>query len=90
MNKSELVDAVASDAGMTKADTSRVLDAFMENVIKAVRDGGQIVLPNFGSFSTAHRASRMGRNPQTGAPIEIKASRVVKFKAGKKLKEAVQ
>lgn len=90
MNKSELVDAIASGCGVTKADASRVLDTFMTTVADVIKEGGQIVLPGFGSFSTVNRSARTGRNPQTGAPIVIEASRVVKFKAGKKLKEAAQ
>ncbi len=90
MNKSELIDAIASGSGVTKADASRVLDTFMITVTDALKSGDQVVLPGFGSFSTGNRSARTGRNPQTGATIQIKASRVAKFKAGKSLKEAVQ
>jgi len=90
MNKSELVDSIASDSGVTKADAGRVLDSFMNAVTGALKSGDQVVLPGFGSFSTGNRSARTGRNPQTGAAIEIRASRVAKFKAGKSLKEAVQ
>ncbi|KTD20543.1 HupB DNA binding protein HU-beta [Legionella lansingensis] len=90
MNKSELIEAIANGSGVTKADASRVLHTFMTTVTDALRSGDQIVLPGFGSFSTGNRSARTGRNPQTGATITIKASRVVKFKAGKSLKEAVQ
>ncbi|PJD95568.1 MAG: DNA-binding protein [Legionella sp.] len=90
MNKSELVDAVASRSGMTKADTSKVLDTFMATVTDVLVGGEQVVIPGFGSFLTGNRPARTGRNPQTGKQIEIKASRVAKFRAGKKLKEAVQ
>ncbi|MBA2709439.1 MAG: HU family DNA-binding protein [Tatlockia sp.] len=90
MNKSELIDAIASGSGVTKADASRVLDTFMITVTDALKSGDQVVLPGFGSFSTGNRSARTGRNPQTGAAIQIKASRVAKFKAGKSLKEAVQ
>lgn len=90
MNKSELVDAIASGAGGTKAEASRFLDMFLMTVTDALKSGDQVVLPGFGSFSTGNRSARTGRNPQTGATIEIKASRVAKFKAGKSLKEAVQ
>lgn len=90
MNKSELVEAIANTSGVTKADANRVLDAFMATVTDTLKSGDQIVLPGFGSFSTGNRAARTGRNPQTGRPIQIEASRVAKFKAGKKLKEAVQ
>ena len=90
MNKSELIEAIASGSGVTKADASRVLDTFMITVTDALKSGDQVVLPGFGSFSTGNRSARTGRNPQTGEKIEIKASRVAKFKAGKSLKEAVQ
>lgn len=90
MNKSELVDAIASGSGLTKADASRVLETFTTAVTDALRSGDQVVIPGFGSFSTGNRAARTGRNPQTGKVIQIKASRVAKFKAGKNLKEAVQ
>lgn len=90
MNKSELVETIANNTGVTKADANRVIDTFMHAVTDALKNGDQVVLPGFGSFSTGNRAARTGRNPQTGQAIEIKASRVAKFKAGKSLKEAVQ
>jgi len=90
MNKSELVDAIANGSGITKAEASRVIAVFTETVTDALKNGDQVVLPGFGSFSTGNRSARTGRNPQTGKTIEIKASRVAKFKAGKSLKEAVQ
>lgn len=90
MNKTELVNAIASAAGVTKADAGRVLDVFMSTVITTLKRGDQIVLPGFGSFSTGNRSARTGRNPQTGQAIQIKASRVAKFKAGKNLKDEVQ
>ena len=90
MNKSELVEAIAQGSGVTKADANRVLDTFMMTVTDALKSGDQVVLPGFGSFSTGNRSARTGRNPQTGQAIQIKASRVAKFKAGKTLKEAVQ
>lgn len=90
MNKSELVDSIATGSGVTKADASRVLEAFMTTVTDALRSGDQVVLPGFGSFSTGNRSARTGRNPQTGEAIAIRASRVAKFRAGKALKEAVQ
>ena len=90
MNKSELVEAIANGSGVTKADANRVLDTFMTTVTDALKSGDQVVLPGFGSFSTGNRSARTGRNPQTGQAIQIKASRVAKFKAGKSLKEAVQ
>jgi len=90
MNKSELVEALANGSGITKAAASRVLETFVNTVTVALKRGDQVVLPGFGSFSTGNRSARTGRNPQTGATIHIKASRVAKFKAGKSLKEAVQ
>jgi len=90
MNKTELVKTVASRAGVTIANANKVLEMFMSTVMDTLTQGDQIVLPGFGSFSTGNRAARAGRNPQTGKTIQIKASRVAKFKAGKKLKEAVQ
>ncbi len=90
MNKSELVEAIAQGSGVTKVDANRVLDVFMSTVTETLQKGDQVVLPGFGSFSTGNRSARTGRNPQTGETIQIKASRVAKFKAGKTLKEAVQ
>lgn len=90
MNKSELVEAIANGSGITKAAASRVLETFVDTVTDVLKRGDQVVLPGFGSFSTGNRSARTGRNPQTGATIQIKASRVAKFKAGKALKEAVQ
>ncbi len=90
MNKSELVEAMANESGESKAAVSRVLDAFISTVTSALKSGDQVVVPGFGSFAIGHRSARTGRNPQTGATIQIKASRVAKFKVGKSLKEAVQ
>lgn len=90
MNKSELVEALASGAGVKKTEATRVLEAFVSTITETLKNGGQLVLPGFGSFSVGQRAARAGRNPQTGAPIQIKASKVAKFRAGKLLREAVQ
>lgn len=90
MNKTELVDMLADKADMTKADSGRILDAFIDVVTSTLQEGEQVVLPGFGTFSVGNRAARTGRNPQTGETIEIKAARVAKFKVGKSLKEAVQ
>ncbi len=90
MNKSELIEVIASKANVTKSDSGKILDAFVEAVTGALQSNEQVVLPKFGTFSVGNRAARTGRNPQTGESIEIKASRVAKFKAGKSLKEAVQ
>jgi DNA-binding protein HU-beta len=90
MNKTELVEALASGSGLTRAAASRVLETFMDTITEVLKKGDQVVIPGFGSFSTGNRSARTGRNPQTGKPIQIKARRVAKFKAGKNLSEAVQ
>jgi DNA-binding protein HU-beta len=85
MNKSELIDAIASSAKITKADAGRALDATVESIHKALKKGDRIGLVGFGSWSVAKRAARVGRNPQTGKEIKISAKKVVKFKAGAEL-----
>jgi DNA-binding protein HU-beta len=82
MNKSELIDAMASDAGISKAAAKKALDAFTGSVAATLSKGGKVALVGFGSFSISKRAARDGRNPQTGATIKIAAKNVVKFKAG--------
>ena len=82
MNKAELVDAMASSAGISKADAKRALDAFIDTTSVALKKGDRVALVGFGSFSVKHRPARKGRNPQTGAEIQIAAKNVVKFKAG--------
>ena len=89
MNKGELIDSIAKQSGLSKADAGRALDATLDAVTGALMTGGKVTLPGFGTFSTSNRAARMGRNPQTGATIQIKARTVAKFKAGKKLSDAV-
>ena len=89
MNKSELIDAVAASADISKAAAGRALDAMVDSVTNALKEGDQVVLVGFGTFSVKERAARTGRNPQTGAPIEIKAAKVPAFKAGKSLKDAI-
>lgn len=90
MNKAELIDAIAKDAGLTKADAKKALDAFVNATTKSLKKGERVALVGFGSFSVARRSQRTGRNPQTGKPITIKAKNVVKFKAGSDLSDAVQ
>ncbi|MGB4655430.1 MAG: HU family DNA-binding protein [Bacteroidales bacterium] len=90
MNKSELIDAMAAEAGLTKVDTRRALDAFMEVTKKALKKGERVSLVGWGSFSVAKRAARKGRNPQTGKEIKIAAKKVVKFKPGSELQKAVK
>jgi DNA-binding protein HU-beta len=89
MNKAEFTSAVADDAEMSKADAGRAVDAMIEVVKNALKKGDTITLVGFGTFSVRKRAKRQGRNPQTGATIEIKASKNPAFKAGKALKDAV-
>lgn len=89
MNKAELIEAIASDAKMTKADAKRALDAFIGATTGALKTGDRVALVGFGSFSVTNRAARKGRNPQTGKEIKIAAKRVVKFKPGNDLSKAV-
>lgn len=89
MNKSELIDAIAESADLSKASATRALDAVIDTVAGSLKAGDQVVLVGFGTFSVKDRAARTGRNPQTGAPIEIAAARIPSFKAGKALKDAV-
>ncbi len=89
MNKSELVEAIAASADLSKASAGRALDAMVESIGKALKEGDQVALVGFGTFLVKERAARTGRNPQTGAAIEIKAAKVPGFKAGKALKDAV-
>ncbi|HEX7412383.1 MAG TPA: HU family DNA-binding protein [Bacteroidales bacterium] len=90
MNKAELIEAMATEAGMTKADAKRALDAFVGATHKALKKGERVALVGFGSFSVAKRAARKGRNPQTGKEIKIAAKKVVKFKAGSELTKTVK
>lgn len=85
MNKAELIDAIASESKLTKADAQRAVDGLVDATTKALKKGDRITLVGFGSFSVAKRAARTGRNPQTGATIKIAAKKVVKFKAGAEL-----
>jgi len=88
VNKSELIDAIASSADISKAAAGRALDAFTGTVTDALKDGDQVVLVGFGTFTVRERAARSGRNPQTGDTIQIAAAKVPAFKAGKALKDA--
>ena len=85
MNKGELVDAIASEAKITKADAQRALEAFLSVTAKTLKKGDKVTLVGFGTFSVAKRAARTGRNPQTGKEIKIAAKKVAKFKAGAEL-----
>ncbi|KAB2814373.1 HU family DNA-binding protein [Phaeocystidibacter luteus] len=87
MNKAELIDAMASDAGISKAQAKKALDSFTSNVADSLGKGGRVSLVGFGSFSVSKRQAREGRNPQTGAPIKIAAKNVAKFKPGAELND---
>ena len=89
MNKAELVDAIAESADFSKASASRALDAVIGSITDALKEGDQVALVGFGTFTVKDRAARTGRNPQTGEPLEIAAAKVPGFKAGKALKDAV-
>ncbi|MBU1016890.1 MAG: HU family DNA-binding protein [Patescibacteria group bacterium] len=90
MTKTQLVDMVAEVSGTTKAAAGRSVDAVVESVTKALAKGEKVVLTGFGTFEVRRRAARMGRNPQTGAPLHIAATKTPAFKAGKALKDAVR
>ncbi|MEJ2480626.1 MAG: HU family DNA-binding protein [Acidihalobacter sp.] len=89
MNKSELIDAIAAKADLSKASAGKALDAFVESVTEALKSDDQVVVVGFGSFSVRKREARSGRNPRTGETIEIAASNLPGFKPGKALKDAV-
>ena len=89
MNKAELVDAIASKAGLTKADAKKGLDATMAAISEALKAGDKVSLVGFGSFGVSARSARAGRNPQTGAAIDIAAKKVVRFKPGAELSDGI-
>jgi len=89
MNKKEMIERLAQKTGMTKADSQKALEGVLDVVFEELRSGNSISLTGFGTFTVAERKPRTGRNPQTGAEINIPAAKVPKFKPGKKLKEAV-
>ena len=89
MNKTELVTAMAEKAELSKKDSEKALKAFIDVVSEELQNGGKIQLVGFGTFEVSERAARTGKNPQTGAAIQIPASKAPKFKAGKALKDAV-
>jgi DNA-binding protein HU-beta len=89
MNKADLIDKMAADADITKTAASTALDSLLEGITASLQKGGKVTLVGFGTFSVSHRKARTGRNPQTGATIQIAAKRVPKFSAGKALKDAV-
>jgi DNA-binding protein HU-beta len=89
MNKSELIDAVASGTGLSRTDATNATDALLDSIVGTLKQGDQVTLVGFGTFSVRARAARSGRNPQTGETIQIKASNSPGFKAGKAFKDAV-
>ena len=90
MTKADLIEQMAKDAGISKAAASAALNSFTASVTKALKKkDGKVTLVGFGTFAKVRRKARKGRNPQTGDPIKIKATNVVKFKPGKKLKESI-
>ena len=90
MNKTDLINAVADHAELSKKDAGKAVDAFVAAVTEALKKGEKVQLVGFGTFEVRERAAREGRNPQTGAAIQIQAAKVPAFKAGKPLKDAVQ
>ena len=89
MNKQELIENIAASADITKAAAGRALDSMIDSVSGALKAGDSVVLVGFGTFTVRDRAARTGRNPRTGAEIQISAAKVPAFKAGKALKDAV-
>ena len=89
MNKAELIEAIADTADLSKAEAGRALDGMVDAITAALKDGDTVSLVGFGSFQVKERAARQGRNPQTGATIDIAAAKIPSFKAGKALKDAV-
>lgn len=89
MNKTQLIEAIAASSGLTPKDAARALDGFTNAVTNSLKAGDSVALIGFGTFSVKERAARKGRNPKTGQEIEIAASKVPDFKAGKGLKDAV-
>ncbi len=89
MNKAELIDRISEKSGLSKIDANTALEAVTDVITSAMKAGDEIVLVGFGSFKVGTRAARTGRHPQTGKPMNIAASKVVKFKVGKKLKDSV-
>ncbi len=90
MNKTELIEKVAKEADLSKAAAGRAVNAVFDGISSALSKGEEVAIVGFGTFSVSDRPARQGRNPQTGQPIQIDATRVPKFKAGKNLKESVK
>jgi len=89
LNKTELINSIAEKTGLTKKDSEKSVNAFLQSVEEALQKGDKVSLVGFGTFEVRTRKARTGRNPQTGDPIEIPASKVPAFKAGKALKDSV-
>ena len=89
MNKSQLIEAVAADTGLTKADAGRAIDSFVGTVSKTLKKGDEVAITGFGKFSVVKRAARQGVNPRTGERVKIKASKAPKFTSGATLKTTV-
>jgi DNA-binding protein HU-beta len=89
MNKSQLIEAVASDSGLTKTDSARVIESLLDTVTRTLRKGDEVNITGFGKFSVVNRAARQGVNPRTGERVRIQASKAPKFSAGAPLKQAV-
>jgi DNA-binding protein HU-beta len=85
MNKTELIDSVASEAGITKASATKAIEALVGGIERSLKKGNKVTMVGFGTFGISKRKARTGRNPQTGEPIKINAKKVVRFKAGKAL-----
>ena len=89
MNKTDLISAIAQTAGLTKTDATKALDAIVDTITQSLKQGDEVAILGFGSFSVSERSARQGHNPATGATITIAASKQPKFSAGKKLKDAL-
>jgi DNA-binding protein HU-beta len=89
MNKSQLIAAVSSDSGLSKADTARTIDSLLDTVTRTLKKGDEVSITGFGKFSVVNRKARQGVNPRTGERVKIKASKAPKFSAGATLKQAV-
>jgi DNA-binding protein HU-beta len=89
MNKGDLISKISEEAGISRTQANAAIDSFVDAVTKSLKSGGKVTLVGFGTFSVSKRSARVGRNPQTGETIKIKAKKVAKFKAGKELSEKI-
>jgi DNA-binding protein HU-beta len=89
MNKTQLIDAIAKDSGLSRADSARAVESLVNTVTKTLKKGDEVALTGFGKFSVVKRGARTGRNPQTGQTLKIRASKAPKFTAGATFKTAV-